>query len=229
MVGVTLSPEQIRNAPPEVRRWLEQELLASFGLQQPAAGVEAPRLAAIGEEEAAAVLSLIQGMLPVMNVFFELGREGISVDGGSLTAFRLTDILQHTRLQTVEHVIACLDTISAAARRIRGDAHVAFYGLDNRGHCFISAQTRHSILQVWQQIIAARHIDATRGILPEADVPAFETSGPSAGEPGMAAPAIATSGVPGLPGSVWLAPARMPTGDGADRTAPAVAPGGVLP
>jgi hypothetical protein len=28
MVGVTLSPEQMRNAPPEVRRWLEQEILA---------------------------------------------------------------------------------------------------------------------------------------------------------------------------------------------------------
>ena len=70
MVGVTLSPEQIRNAPPEVRRWLEQELLASLGLQQPETEAGAPQLAPCSEEEAAAILSLIQGMLPVVNVFF---------------------------------------------------------------------------------------------------------------------------------------------------------------
>ena len=27
MVGITLSAEQIRSAPPEVRRWLEKEVL----------------------------------------------------------------------------------------------------------------------------------------------------------------------------------------------------------
>jgi hypothetical protein len=36
MVGITLSPEQIRAAPPEVRRWLEHELAVSLGLNPPA-------------------------------------------------------------------------------------------------------------------------------------------------------------------------------------------------
>ena len=215
MVGVTLSPEQIRNAPPEVRRWLEQELLAAFGLRQPTAGVEAPQLAACSVEESAAVLSLIQGMLPVVNVFFELGREGISVEGEGLMAFRVTDILRHTRLQTVEQVIACLDTISVAVRRVRSDSGAVFYGLDSEGHCFISTRTQHSILQVWQQVIASRNLDTST----------TEDSRVSTAEPGMAAPPVEHSGVAGLSSPIW--PAAEATVNGADRSTPPIAPGSI--
>jgi len=224
MVGVTLSPEQIRNAPPEVRRWLEQELLASFGLRQPATEPGALELAAFKVEEAAAVLSLIQGMLPVTSVFFELGREGISVEDEGLTAFRLTDILRHTRLQALEQVIACLDAISAAARRIRGDSHAAFYGLDNQGHCFIATQTQRSILHVWQQIIAARNIGTS-----SVDGPRVETSGISASEPAGAAPAVPFSALSGTSMPIWSAPAQMSNGDGADRSPPGVTLGNISP
>ena len=34
MVGLTLTPEQIRKAPPEVRRWLEREVATTLG-QEP--------------------------------------------------------------------------------------------------------------------------------------------------------------------------------------------------
>jgi hypothetical protein len=63
MVGVTT----VQNAPPEVCRWLEQERLASFGLQQGATAVGAPQLASRSMEEIALVLSPIQGMLQVVN------------------------------------------------------------------------------------------------------------------------------------------------------------------
>lgn len=94
MVGITLSPEQIRAAPPEVRRWLEHELAVSLGLNPPALPItqpSSPHLAACAPQEAAQVLSLIQGMLPVVNVFFELGREG-AAPGEGIEAFRLADI-----------------------------------------------------------------------------------------------------------------------------------------
>jgi hypothetical protein len=217
MVGVTLSPEQIRNAPPEVRRWLEQALLAAFGLQQPTAGVKAPQLAACTVEESAAVFSLIQGMLPVVNVFFELGRQGISVGDEDLTAFRVTDILRHTRLQAVEQVIACLDTISAAVRRVRGDSSAAFYGLDNGGHCFISAQTQRSILQIWQQVIAARNLDAST----------VDGSTVSSAEPGMAPPPVGHPGGAGLSSPLWSA--REVTPNGADPTTAPMALGSISP
>lgn len=59
MVGITLSAEQIRSAPPEVRRWLEKEVLVSFGLQAPAAEASSARLIDLSVEDATLVLSLI--------------------------------------------------------------------------------------------------------------------------------------------------------------------------
>lgn len=62
MVGITLSPEQIRSAPPEVRRWLEHELAVSFGLhgrEVDAEPASAEHLMVFSPEEAAAVLPLI--------------------------------------------------------------------------------------------------------------------------------------------------------------------------
>ncbi len=32
MIGITLTTDQIRNAPPDVRRWIEHEVIASLGL-----------------------------------------------------------------------------------------------------------------------------------------------------------------------------------------------------
>ena len=69
MGGITLSPEQIRSAPPEVRRWREEELAAIEDL--PSRG----RVVAVNLDEARAVLASILGMLPVVSVFFELGRK----------------------------------------------------------------------------------------------------------------------------------------------------------
>lgn len=167
-------------------------------------------------DETTTVLSLIQGVLPVVNVFFELGREGINVDAQGFAVFRLADILRHTRLQALEQVIACLDTISEAARRLPGHADGVFYGLDDRGHCFISAQTQRSILHVWQQIIAARDLDASRG---------------SVGAPVIALPAISPSGALAAADScpIWSAPPRTPNGGAADRSTPDVGLGNISP
>jgi hypothetical protein len=43
MIGITLTSEQIRAAPPEVRRWIERQVMASFSQQQIQAPEEARR------------------------------------------------------------------------------------------------------------------------------------------------------------------------------------------
>jgi hypothetical protein len=59
---------------------------------------------------------------------------------GKLVAFRLSQILQHTRLQKVEQVISCLEIIDEALHRVHGATEdIEFYGLDSDGHCFITA------------------------------------------------------------------------------------------
>ena len=116
MTGITLSSEQVRRAPPEVRRWIEHELAASLGLQvQPTdSEPQGPQLVGCSHEELVGVLSGIQGVFPAVNVFFELGRKGASFVQDQLEAYRISDIQHHTRLQSPEQVISCLNLIDEA-------------------------------------------------------------------------------------------------------------------
>ena len=168
MVGITLSPDEIRGAPQEVRRWLEREIVAAFDLrpepEPPHSGAE--HLVACSREEAAAIYVAIRGVLPVVNVFFELGREGASVGKGDVEAYALADMLRHARLQNLEQLAACLQVLNEVARRIRGDANATLYLLDGRGGCLVATPTQRSILGVWRQVVAGQDVasaDAAAG------------------------------------------------------------------
>lgn len=162
MVGITLSSEQIRTAPPDVRRWIEREVMTSLG-QQPLSADDAERhrehLAACSEDDVAAILSQIQGVLPAVNVLFEFGRQGAIFGQPNIEAFRLLDIAHHTRLQNVAQVMACLDIINQAFSRVSGDASAKFCGFDREGHCFIALETQQSILRVWRKIVASQQLE----------------------------------------------------------------------
>lgn len=186
MVGITLSAEQIRKAPPEVRRWLEQELLISFGLQPPSAEAGSIQLTSLSVEDAAKVLSLIQGIIPAVNVFFELGREGASVGMPGIEAFRLVDILRHTRLQSVDQVVNCLDTINQALSRVRGEGVASFYELDDQGFCVITAETQRSILRIWHQLVVERELERPASPIGQLGEP---SAGPVFRQPGERTPA----------------------------------------
>jgi hypothetical protein len=168
MAGVTLSADEIKAAPPEVRRWLEQEMLRSIGVQVARPQPAAQALVGCNVEEARNVLTLVQGMLPVVNVFFELGREAASVAVHGMRAFSVGDIQRHVRLQAPNQVVECLDVLTAALRRARGDVAAAFYALDDQGHCLVAETTMRSILRLWQEIVAER------GLQPAGDEQAAE-------------------------------------------------------
>ena len=67
MIGITLTTDQIRNAPAQVRQWIEHEVIASLGLaaDAPAAAEhpQAAHLVGCTTEDAAAVLAQIKGMM----------------------------------------------------------------------------------------------------------------------------------------------------------------------
>ena len=63
------------------------------------------------------MLALVQGMLPAVSVFFELGREASSVAVHGMRAFRIADILRHVRLQSPDQVVECLDVLTEALER----------------------------------------------------------------------------------------------------------------
>lgn len=159
MIGITLTSEQIRAAPPEVRQWIEREVMTSLGQQSHSADGSDPHdehLAICSEEDAAAILSQIQGVLPAVNVFFELGRQGAIFGQPNVEAFRLLDIAHHTRLPGVAQVVACLDIINQAFSNACGDATAKFCGFDREGRCFIALETQQSILKLWQKVIASQ-------------------------------------------------------------------------
>jgi len=159
MIGITLTSEQIRAAPPDVRRWVEREVMAAFGQQSPPA--EEPHsehLAICSQAQAAAVLAQIQGVLPVANVFFELGRQGAIFGQPNLEAFRLLDIVHHTRLPDADQVVACLDIINQAYSNACGDVTARFCALDREGHCFVAVQTQQNVLRLWQKVVARQQL-----------------------------------------------------------------------
>ncbi len=182
MVGITLSPEQIRSAPPEVRRWLEEEIAASLGLR--VHGIEnlpsSGRVVAVSLDEARAILASIRGMLPVVNVFFELGRKGEGPGPQGLVVLSLAKIFTHARLSTIEQVIAGIDLINTATQKARQDVSCNLCLVDSRGLCVVAAQTLDSIARLWQEI-ALEHGPPLHGAeaAPErAAAPSFEMEGP---------------------------------------------------
>ncbi|WP_158672085.1 hypothetical protein [Bradyrhizobium guangdongense] len=175
MTGITLTAEQIRNAPAPVRQWIEQEVIAALGLAPPtpvAAPPQAAHLVACSVEDMAGVLEHIRGVLPAVNVLFELGRPGISFGRPAVMTFRLMDILHHTRLQDVGQVMTCLEMINQALTEVKKDASVRFCGFDNEGHCLIAPQTQESIATLWQTMMerqqAAQASEAGHPVAPAA-------------------------------------------------------------
>ncbi|GLQ77300.1 hypothetical protein GCM10007881_08160 [Mesorhizobium huakuii] len=160
MVGITLSPEQIRSAPPEVRQWLEHEIARSLGLH-PVSDTMAPdasHLVGCSPQEAMTIYETVRGMLPVVNVFFELGREGAKITESGVQAFRLADMLRHTHLPDLERLVACLQVIDRAFQQIHNEDGAALFVLDPRGYCVVTVTTQQSVLAVWTQEIAAQQL-----------------------------------------------------------------------
>ena len=162
MIGITLTADQIRNAPPDVRRWIEHQVLSGLGLApdaepQPTLPAQSAHLVACTVDDAAKVLAQIESVLPAVNVFFEFGRPGVSLGQPPVMMFRLIDILHHTRLQNIGQVMASLEMINEALAEARHDPSVRFCGFDNEGHCLIAPETQRAIASVWQSVIAKQH------------------------------------------------------------------------
>jgi hypothetical protein len=156
MIGVTLSPEQIRSAPPEVRRWLEQEIAASLGFGGHAVEAMPPsdRLVGATAQEARAILVSIRGMLPVVSVFLELGRTSEVAAPPGFVVFSLAKIFTHVRLATIEQVIASIDRINEATQAVKQDDSCNLCLMDRQGFCVVAKQTQESIARLWQELVS---------------------------------------------------------------------------
>ncbi len=184
MTGITLSAEQVRRAPAEVRRWIEHEVATSLGFQVQATDSQRqiPQLAGCRHDELAAMLSLIQGVFPAVNVFFELGRKGMSFAQDRLEAYRLSDIQHHTRLQSPEQVISCLNLINESLHRVRGSTGASFYGADG-DYCFVATETQQNIRRLWYELLGRGESATAPAEAASGDGPALQESVPANDRP----------------------------------------------
>jgi hypothetical protein len=171
MTSFTFTAEQLRDAPPEVRRWAENEIaraLAPMVEREPTPAHAAP-LAACTPEEAAQIFELIKGDFLLSQVFFELARDSLRTPTGSaLHALSLGDIIRHTRLSDGDRLVDYLSALNAAFQRVRNDEEATLFGFDSSGHVFIHETTFRSIRRVWE----ALHMEEPRsriGAMPETD------------------------------------------------------------
>ena len=160
MTSFTFSVEQVRSAPPEVRRWFEREITATLAAlsksEHDASQVHAAALAACIPEEAAQIFEVIKGNLLLSQVLFELARETPnSQSAAPLYPISIADILRHTRLGDGDRLVDCFTAINHAFQSIRNDPEATLFGFDQYGHVFIHQTTHNSIRQLWEQLYAS--------------------------------------------------------------------------
>jgi hypothetical protein len=175
MTSFTFSIEQVRSAPPEVRRWIEHEITAAFGAlnrsEHDPSQVRAAALAACMPQEATQAFEMIKGNFLLSQVFFELARDmPNSHNAAALHPLSVADILRHTRLGDGDRLVDCFTAINQAFQAIRNDPEATLFGFDQQGHVFVHQVTHDSIRQLWEQLFAA-HAPMANGLAPAGFTP----------------------------------------------------------
>ena len=188
MTSFTFSVEQVRSAPPEVRRWIEREITTALAMlsrsEHDPSQHDEGTLAACTPQEAAEVYELIKGNFLLSQVFFELGRETPGDRRASpLHALRLADMLRHTRLADGDRLVDCFTAINQAFRSICNDPEATLFGFDQYGHVWVHQTTHDSVRALWEQLFHRQP--------PLAAGPAMPATEPSS--PGFVAPRVGPS------------------------------------
>jgi hypothetical protein len=157
MMSFTFSVDQVRSAPPEVRRWIEREVTAAVallvGVEHDPSQPHETALAACTPQEAAEVYELIRGNFLLSQVFFEFAREAPRNRGEApLHALGLADMLRHTRVGDGDRLVECFTAINQAFQKIRSDPEASLFGFDQYGQVWIHQMTHDSIRELWEQL-----------------------------------------------------------------------------
>ena len=158
MTSFTFSAEQIKSAPPEARRWMENEIAKALGAQaheHDPSRMQAGGLAATTVEEAVQIFNLISGNFLVTQVFFELARETPLAQGApSLHGLNLADMQRHAQLGDGRQLAECLNAITRALQKVRNDPAATLFAHDERGHIYIHETTYRNIRMLREQLLS---------------------------------------------------------------------------
>lgn len=151
MIAFTISAEQLRTAPAEVRRWIESEIAAALATASADRRTEpaAPELdlAACTHQEAVALYEAVRRNAHITQVFFELSR-GAAVSGSPIRLLSITDMMRHTRLDP-QRLMEALGVIEHLFRQLRADSAAALLATDGESHIFVRQETCEHIKTLW--------------------------------------------------------------------------------
>lgn len=154
MISFAFTLDQIRSAPPEVRRWFETEIagaLRAAASPRPESA-HASELAACTPEEALALFELVQSDFATAQVLLEFGREAPLADSPRpLHAFGIGDFKRKLRLSD-DRLAACFATINRAFMRVRNSPDAVLLGFDQANHVYIHEATHAGIRSVWETL-----------------------------------------------------------------------------
>ena len=152
MIAFTISAEQLRAAPQEVRRWIENEIATALApapadrRTEPAApGLD---LAVCTYQEASALYEAIRRNAHVTQVFFELSR-GAAVAGSPICVLSITEMMRHTRLDP-QRLMEALGVIEHLFRQLRANSETSLLATDGESHIFAHHETCDHIKALWE-------------------------------------------------------------------------------
>jgi hypothetical protein len=170
MTSFTFSADQVRSAPAEVRRWMENEIAKTLSLrahsEQDTSKMHAGALAACTADEVVQIFDLISGNFFVTHVFFELARETpLAHRIPSLHGLDLSDMQRHVQIEDGRLLVECLNAINQSLQKIRNDHEASLFASDEQGHIYIHETTYRSIRRLREQLIPA----PSPSVLPQSD------------------------------------------------------------
>ena len=157
MISFAFTVDQIRSAPPEVRRWIETAIISALRevatpQPQPAHSSE---LASCTPDEALALFELVRSDFAAAQVLFEFAREPpLPNSPRPLHAFGIGEFKRKLRLSD-DRLADCFGTISQAFTQVRNDAEAVLLGFDASNHVYMHEAAHVSIRSVWERLTGA--------------------------------------------------------------------------
>ena len=163
MVGIVLTAEQVKAAPPSVRQWLEQQLAADLapvqlalpGLPSAAADIGLGRIDACSLPEIMQIFEQIRHDGLACRVFLEFGREpSARLHPSPLYALDLGEIAGATGISSGKQLGACLNLINSAFQMLRADPAATLFAIDAGGRCYLQETTHRALHLLRRDLLA---------------------------------------------------------------------------
>jgi hypothetical protein len=162
MVGIVLSEEQVRSAPPEVRRWLhglmERTLQPGHEVHFDRGGFHyaADDLAVCSAEEVLRLFSAVKHEPLAAELLFRLGRDNYDRPTGRHAAQPVTaaELLEGVPLAPAQ-LDAALARLNEVLRQLRGDANAVLFRRDDSGSYLVNERTQWNIHQLLVHLLEA--------------------------------------------------------------------------